>query len=66
MIINLNGKEEVLQEGITVQDLIAFKGLDPDTVIVEYNNDLVQKETWTGIVLKENDRIEVLRFVGGG
>lgn len=66
MKIALNGKEEILKEGTTVGELIALKGLNPDTVIVEYNYDLVEKENWAGIVLKENDRLEVLRFVGGG
>lgn len=64
--ITLNGKEEALQEGTTVAGLIALKGLNHDTVIVEYNYDLAEKETWAGIVLMESDRLEILRFVGGG
>jgi len=64
--ITLNGKEEIVREGTTVAGLIDLKGLNPDTVIVEYNHDLAGKETWAGLVLKENDRLEILRFVGGG
>jgi len=64
--ITLNGREENLGEGTTLAGLIALKGLNPDTVIVEYNYELVKKETWSDILLKENDRIEILRFVGGG
>lgn len=66
MKITLNGKDEDLKEGTTVAGLIALKGLNPATVIVEYNYGLVREETWAGIVLKQNDRIEILRFVGGG
>ncbi len=66
MKITLNGREENLGEGTTLAGLIAMKGLDPDTVIVEHNYELVKKEAWSGILLKENDRIEILRFVGGG
>ncbi|NPV26542.1 MAG: sulfur carrier protein ThiS [Firmicutes bacterium] len=66
MKITLNGKEEVINEGTSIAALIALKGLNPETVIVEYNFNLVKKETWAGIVLKENDRLEILRFVGGG
>lgn len=66
MKITLNGREEALSEGTTVAGLIAMKGLNPDTVIVEYNYEVVKKEAWSGIVLKENDRLEILRFVGGG
>lgn len=66
MKIILNGKEENVEEGTTVAGLVALKGLDPRTVIVEYNYELVKEERWDGIVLKENDRLEILRFVGGG
>ena len=66
MKITLNGKEEISSRGMTVADLISSKGINPDTVIVEYNYELIKKEAWGGIVLKENDRLEILRFVGGG
>jgi len=64
--ITLNGKELTLPNGITIAELISQKQLKPETVIVEHNSELVKKETWAGIVLKENDRLEILRFVGGG
>jgi len=61
-----NGKELLVEDGITIARLLNQRGLKPDTVIVEYNYQLVMKETWSNITLKENDVIEVLRFVGGG
>ena len=66
MKITVNGKKESIEEGATVAGLIALKGLNPDTVIVEYNDDLMKKGEWSDIALKENDRLEILRFVGGG
>lgn len=66
LVVFLNGKAVELPEGLTIAGLVGQRGLNPDTVIVEYNYQLVEKETWPGIVLKENDRLEVLRFVGGG
>jgi sulfur carrier protein len=66
MILTVNGKEELVREGATLADLLNLRKLDPDSVIVEYNNDIVNQEKWSGIVLKKDDRIEILRFVGGG
>ncbi|MCL4442332.1 thiamine biosynthesis protein ThiS [Desulforamulus profundi] len=66
MKILYNGKELLVEDGITIARLLNQRGLKPDTVIVEYNYQLVMKETWSNITLKENDVIEVLRFVGGG
>lgn len=62
----LNGKALCIGEGITIKELIVVRGLDPETLIIEYNKELVRKELWDGIILKENDSLEILRFVGGG
>lgn len=62
----LNGKEEALTVGETLVSLISSKKLNPDTIIIEYNGYPVDKVDWAGIVLKDNDNVEILRFVGGG
>ena len=66
MTIVLNGKKEVLEQQKSIRDLLISKSIDPNTVIVEYNGDIVKREEWANIILKENDVLEVLRFVGGG
>jgi sulfur carrier protein len=64
--IIVNGKEDFAEDGTTIADLIAVKGFNPKTIIIEYNYELVLSESWNGILLKEDDRLEILRFVGGG
>ncbi|MCL6638692.1 MAG: sulfur carrier protein ThiS [Firmicutes bacterium] len=66
MLVSVNGKREDVPEGLTLTEFITQKKVDAGTVIVEYNGVLVKQEEWPGIVLKENDRLEILRFVGGG
>jgi len=66
MKIILNGKEEILGEATTVAGLIALKEINPKVVIVEHNYTLIKKEDWNVTAIKENDRLEILRFVGGG
>lgn len=66
MKIILNGKEETLTGRDTLASLISLKKLNPDTIIIEYNGCPVEKVEWAGIVLKDNDSIEILWFVGGG
>lgn len=66
MLVLLNGRESDLPEGMTVADLIAQKNLRPGTLLVELNGELVKQDAWPDIVLKEEDRLEILRFVGGG
>jgi sulfur carrier protein len=64
--IYVNGKATDVPDGLTLSGLVAQRRLNPDTIIVEHNYNLVQKERWDGIMLKENDRVEILRFVEGG
>lgn len=66
MRITLNGKDEILSEGMSVAELISFKKFNQSAIIVEYNYALVKSESWADTFLKENDRLEILRLVGGG
>lgn len=66
MKLLINGKEETLSREMTLVELIAQRGLNPKSIIVEYNYELVKEEVWPQIKLKESDRVEILRFVGGG
>ncbi|MCL5290898.1 MAG: sulfur carrier protein ThiS [Bacillota bacterium] len=66
MKILFNGKEILAEDGMTIAGLLEQRQLKPETVIVELNFQLVKKEKWSDTPLKENDSIEVLRFVGGG
>lgn len=64
--ITLNGETINLSDGISVADIIVQRGLKPETVIVEYNYELLKREAWPGTFLKEKDNVEILHFVGGG
>lgn len=66
MVLKLNGDKVVLDRNMTLLELLQQKGINPETVVVEYNYDIVKREKWAQIILKENDNLEVIRFVGGG
>ncbi len=66
MDIQLNGQTTPVSAGITIGDLIREKDLDPATVVVEHNLTIVSTAEVDRIALKQNDALEILRFVGGG
>lgn len=66
MQLTVNGNTENVADGITIMDFLAGKKLNPEKVVVECNLDIVQRENYADVVLKENDSLEILRFVGGG
>lgn len=66
MQIFVNGNETEIGESSTVAMLIDEKGLNPNTVVVEYNMVILRKEEWPHMKLMTGDKIEIIAFVGGG
>jgi len=62
----LNGKEKFLEASRTIKEYIALRNWDSASVVVELNSEIIGQEHWTNIVLRDNDQLEILRFVGGG
>jgi sulfur carrier protein len=66
MVVVINGKQEELTESISIGAFLVRKKLDFDTVVIEHNRRIINKEDFHKFVMKENDSLEVLQFVGGG
>jgi sulfur carrier protein len=66
VVVVVNGKEMEIVAGMTVLALVEDMGLDPGTVVVECNRDIVPSTAFAQTALCEGDHLEVLRFVGGG
>ena len=52
--------------GQTLADYLVRAGYDPARLAVERNGEIVPKAQYAQTVLCEGDRIEIVRFVGGG
>lgn len=66
MNITVNGKHETLSGKTTLLEFIEGKGLVPDTVVVQLNDEIVKRDQWNATSLKDDDALEIVRFVGGG
>ncbi len=66
MEISVNGKTISVEESTTVLMLLASRELDPEKVVVERNGDIVPGDSFDRTELTAGDKLEVLRFVGGG
>ena len=62
----LNGNEEILENTMNLSEFLSFKGLNPETIIVELNGKIIKKTEWNQTILQDKDCLEVLKFVGGG
>jgi sulfur carrier protein len=61
-----NGTSVDLDDGATLDDLLARLGLGAKWVVVERNGDPVSRKETATTVLVEGDRLELVRAVAGG
>ena len=67
MTVTIAGNKKDIEQGTTIEQLIVSeKGENPDYVTVTVNDEFVEKEDFAKTVLKENDTVEFLYFMGGG
>jgi sulfur carrier protein len=66
MNILLNGSPKEIDCSMTISELLESFGLEKKEVAIEYNLKVLQKDDYATTFISEGDRIEVVRFVGGG
>jgi len=64
--LQVNGKRVELDEPTLLTDYLARLGANPRAVAVEHNGEIVERESYATLVLREGDRVEIVRMVGGG
>ncbi len=66
MNIVLNGEEINIADSLSVMGLIDLYELPATKVAVERNLEIVPKSAYVTTMLKENDTVEIVHFIGGG
>jgi sulfur carrier protein len=67
MKITVNGRDVVLEKDVTVNELLVTQKVEmPEYVTVQINDELIAREDFETLLIKENDTIEFLYFMGGG
>jgi thiamine biosynthesis protein ThiS len=64
--IQLNGKIETVAESTYLSSLISKHKINPLAVVVEINQNPVEKSAYHTTIISSGDCIEILQFVGGG
>ena len=64
--IKINGMEKNIKENTTIKELLEELKILDKTMAVAVNMKIVKKDEWDKFILKENDKVEALNFVGGG
>jgi sulfur carrier protein len=66
MRILLNGEPKDVPEGVNLEGLLQMFSLPRERVAVEQNREVIRRADWQSTPVNDEDRIEVIHFVGGG
>ena len=64
--IKVNGKFKHVNENYKISDLVKDLKIPLKKVAIELNQEIIDKKKISKIILKKNDKIEIVHFIGGG
>lgn len=64
--LTVNGRERTLPGETALPDLLTELGVDRRMVAVAHNGEVIPRATYDDVILRDGDRVEVVRMVGGG
>lgn len=64
--MKVNGEQIQLTETVTLEAFLVSQGYNIQRIAVERNDEIVPRETFSDVMLNDNDIIEVVHFMGGG
>ena len=64
--LTVNGKSRPIEDSIDLETYLLSFGLNLQFVAVGYNGEVVKKESFADLKLKDGDVLEIVSPVGGG
>ena len=64
--IRLNVKTKIIKDNYKISNLINDLKLPIKKVAIELNQEIIDKKKIRKIKIKNNDKIEIVHFIGGG
>ena len=66
MRVQVNGEIRELPGELTLDELVRQLALAPERLAMELNREVVRRARWAETVVREDDQVEIVHFVGGG
>ncbi len=64
--LTVNGKSRTIPREMTLLEFMQEHGVNPQTVAVEYNGEILRRDRYGEVHLQAGDRVEIVHMVGGG
>ena len=66
MKITVNGREMEVADGLSVEALLAHLAVKREFTAVAVNREVTPKSAYEATMLRDGDRVEIVRPMGGG
>lgn len=66
MKVFINGENKEFTNEINLSQLLKTLDLPTERIAIELNKDVVRKKDWQDTKVSDQDKIEIIHFVGGG
>ena len=63
---NINGKKKVFYERNSLSELLKNLKISNNGIAIEINYTVIPKSQYKSTFIKNNDKIEIVQFIGGG
>ena len=64
--IQLNGDPYEINGRTNLNGLLNKLKIQKNKVAIEVNGEIVQKDKYQNLILKKDDKVEIVHFIGGG
>ena len=64
--IQLNGDTYEINKGTNINELLNKLKIQKNKVAIEVNGEIVEKKKYHNLILNKDDKVEIVRFIGGG
>ncbi len=66
MQIIINGEDKQFDDNFSLQEIITSLKIEDKVMAAAINMEIVKKDEWKTYIPNDNDKLELLQFVGGG
>ena len=64
--IQLNGNPYEISGRTDLNELLNKLKIQKNKVAIEVNGEIIQKDKYQNLVLRKDDKVEIVHFIGGG
>ena len=64
--IQLNGDPYEINGQTNLNELLNKLKIQKNKVAIEVNGEIVQKDKYQNLILRKDDKVEIVHFIGGG